>query len=176
MKLYLVLLPALYLSISDRAQALDSRPKNALIQDNSVSMDIDITTAELHALQNQAHSVELMKEESSTVAGVREEIASPESLERLYRGNQADKDLDMRPLGHEPEVSAEEAELRFDTYRSEPYFRVPKVLVEHITDDRTKLTPGYYFYGPYQAGEAGPLIFDQDGASLFSERHCCIVR
>jgi hypothetical protein len=86
----------------------------------------------------------------------------------LYVGNQADKDLDMRPAKHEPEVSDEEALLRFDRYRTEPSFRIPRVTVEHVTQETEKLAPGYYFYAPYEAGAAGPYIFDQEGVSRLS--------
>jgi len=86
----------------------------------------------------------------------------------LYRGNQADKDLDMRPAKHEPEVSDEEALLRFDRYRTEPSFRVPRVSIEQVTQEKEKLATGYYFYAPYEAGAAGPYIFDQEGVSNLS--------
>jgi hypothetical protein len=84
----------------------------------------------------------------------------------LKRGNQADKDLDMRPSRHEPDLSDEDIATRLDRYHTEPSFAVPKVNIEIRTDDASKLAPGYYFYGPYEAGAAAPYIFDADGVSL----------
>jgi len=74
----------------------------------------------------------------------------------------------MRPAKHEPEVSDDEALLRFDRYRTEPSFRVPRVSVKQVTQEKEKLTPGHYFYAPYEAGAAGPYIFDQEGVSRLS--------
>jgi len=83
----------------------------------------------------------------------------------LYRGNQADKDLDMRPAHHEPECPESQAASRFDIFRTEPTLRIPKVGVEYLTTNDTLLAPGHYFYAPYEAGSAGPLIFDHHGVS-----------
>jgi len=81
----------------------------------------------------------------------------------LYHGNHADKDLDMRPSKHEPEISEEEVDARFDTFVTEPTFKTPKITVHNITEDRSQLAAGYYFYGPYETGAAAPQVFDQDG-------------
>jgi len=107
----------------------------------------------------------------SSVLGAASHRSNPD----LYRGNQADEDLDMRPAKHEPEVSDEEALLRFDKYRTEPSFRVPRVSIEHITQEKEKLAPGYYFFAPYEAGAAGPHIFDQEGVSRLSLKQSVVA-
>jgi len=103
--------------------------------------------------------------EMSSVLGSAPQSSGDTINPDLYHGNQADKDLDMRPAKHEPEVLEEEALLRFDRYRTEPSFRVPRVSIEHVTQEKEKLAAGYYFYAPYEAGAAGPYIFDQEGVS-----------
>lgn len=177
MRPYHLMLSAWSLSRFDRAQAFEMTPNSASAAEirspYTVELATDMTTAELHLLQDKARQFENTEWEPTMIADQEDTFSM--AIEDLSRGNQADKDLDMRPSKHEPEVSAEEVELRFDTYQTEPTFRVPKVLVEHITNDRAKLTPGYYFYGPYEAGESGPLIFDQDGVS-FSTAIWCMGR
>lgn len=79
-----------------------------------------------------------------------------------------DTGLDMRPSEIEPTATDEEAEARFDFFRTQPHFRPAKISVEHLSEDRSKLAPGYYFIAPYWCGSVGPQIFDQEGVSVKS--------
>jgi len=116
------------------------------------------------------HDDELLKageEFLRTAASIQDQDKKPSVELDFYHGNHADKDLDMRPSKHEPEISEEEVDLKFNTFVTEPTFKTPKITIHNITEDRSQLAPGYYFYGPYETGAAGPQVFDQDGQLIY---------
>lgn len=85
---------------------------------------------------------------------------------QFAHGNNEDKTLEAKPPEVEAKLDPAVAVARFDFFVTEPTFRPAKIEVEYVTQDESKLAPGYYFVAPFDCGTIGPQIFDQNGVSF----------